>query len=292
MAASLASHLGVWFMGLLARLPLAWLRGLGWLLGRALYVLARSRRRVVWVNLRLCFPAWSEERTRAVAVATFVHFAQAWLDRAWLWHASPEVTARRLQISGALDALEGQAPVVIFAPHFMGLDAGWTALTQQLPRQFTTIYTNQSNRIVDQWILRGRRRFGGARLFGRIAGVKSIVAALRAGEPLYLLPDMNFGPEESIFVPFYGVMAATVPSLSRFAKLGRAMVVPVVTRMTRSGYVVEVMPAWTDFPTDDMVADTARMNQRLQGYIETMPDQYFWVHKRFKSRPAGEASVY
>jgi KDO2-lipid IV(A) lauroyltransferase len=202
------------------------------------------------------------------------------------------VTARRLQVVGALDALAGAAPVVVFAPHFVGLDAGWTALTQQLPRRFTTIYTNQANKVVDQWILRGRQRFGGARLFGRIAGVKPIVAALRTGEPLYLLPDMNFGPEESIYVPFCGVMAATVPSLSRFARLGRASVVPVVSRMTRTGYQVEVMPAWRDFPTDDVVADTSLMNQRLQGYIETMPDQYFWVHKRFKSRPTGEAPVY
>jgi KDO2-lipid IV(A) lauroyltransferase len=279
-------------MRLLARMPLSCLRGLGWLLGRALYVVARSRRRVAWVNLRLCFPHWSDAQIRTVAASTFVHFAQAWLDRGWLWHAAPAVTARRLQIVGALDELAGASPVVVFAPHFVGLDAGWTALTQQLPRQFTTIYTNQANKVVDQWILRGRQRFGAARLFGRIAGVKPIVAALRAGEPLYLLPDMNFGPEESIYVPFCGVMAATVPSLSRFAKLGRASVVPVVTRMTRTGYRVEVMPAWRDFPTDDVVADTSRMNQRLQGYIETMPDQYFWVHKRFKSRPTGEASVY
>jgi len=129
-------------------------------------------------------------------------------------------------------------------------------------------------------------------LFGRIDGVKAIVAALRAGEPLYLLPDMNFGPEDSVFVPFYGVPAATVPSLSRFAKLGRAKVVPVVTRMTQDGYEVEVLPAWHDFPTDDAVADTALMNRRLQDWIDTMPGQYYWVHKRFKDRPAGQAPVY
>ena len=122
--------------------------------------------------------------------------------------------------------------------------------------------------------------------------LSTIVAALRAGEPLYLLPDMNFGPEESIFVPFYGVPAATVPSLSRFARLARARVVPVVTRMTRTGYEVQVMPAWDDFPGDDMAADTALMNLRLQGFIDTMPAQYYWVHKRFKTRPPGEPGVY
>jgi KDO2-lipid IV(A) lauroyltransferase len=103
---------------------------------------------------------------------------------------------------------------------------------------------------------------------------------------------MNFGASESIFVPFYGVDAATVPSLSRFSALGRARVVPVVTRMTDKGYAVEILPAWTDFPSQDMHADTALMNMRLQSYIDAMPSQYFWVHKRFKTRPEGAPSVY
>lgn len=286
------SRLGIAVMHLLGRLPLAWVRALGWVLGCLLYVLAVPRRRVAQTNLRLCFPDRPERQIRALSFQTFVCFAQAWLDRGWLWHASPEVTRRRLTLSGAVSELQGHEPVVIFAPHFVGLDAGWTALTQQLPRQFTTIYTNQANKVIDGWILAGRRRFGAARLFGRVDGVKTIVATLRAGDPLYLLPDMNFGPEESVFVPFYGVSAATVPSLSRFARLGRAKVVPVVTRMTRQGYEVQVMPSWQGFATDDVVADTALMNQRLQAYIDTMPDQYFWVHKRFKDRPPGAPGVY
>ena len=103
---------------------------------------------------------------------------------------------------------------------------------------------------------------------------------------------MNFGPEESVFVPFFGVPAATVPSLSRFAKLGRAQVVPVISRLTSTGYEVRVLPAWQDFPTADAVADTALMNQRLESYIQAQPAQYYWVHKRFKTRPEGEPSVY
>ncbi len=286
------SQCGVGVMHVLGRLPLAWVRALGWTLGGVLHVLAVSRRRVAQTNLRLCFPDKSSAEIRALSLQTFVHFAQAWLDRGWLWHGSPEVVRRRLTLSGAVSELQGDEPVVIFAPHFVGLDAGWTALTQQVPRHFTTIYTNQANKVVDGWILAGRQRFGRARLFGRADGVKTIVATLRVGDPLYLLPDMNFGPEDSVFVPFYGVSAATVPSLSRFAKLGRAKVVPVVTRMTRRGYEVEVMPSWPDFPSDDVLADTALMNLRLQSFIDTMPDQYFWVHKRFKDRPPGEPGVY
>lgn len=273
-------------------LPLKWVRALGFALGLALYVLVPARRRVVWTNLSLCFPQWTRQDIRRCAVQTFVHFAQAWLDRGWLWYGPPARNARRLCITGALEALQGDAPTVIFAPHFVGLDAGWTALTQQLSRRFTTIYTDQANKVADAWILEGRKRFGSARLFGRIEGVKPIVAALKEGEPLYLLPDMNFGPEESVFVPFYGVAAATVPSLARFARLGRAKVVPVISRMTPDGYEVQVLPAWEGFPCGDLLADTALMNVRLQAYIDTMPSQYYWVHKRFKDRPDGAPPPY
>ena len=286
------SRIGIGFMRLLAHLPLAWVRAMGWLLGWSLYALAGSRRRVVWANLRLCFPHLPQPAMRAMATQTFVSFAQAWLDRGWLWHGAVPLLLRRLRVRGAVHELQGDAPTVVFAPHFVGLDAGWTALTQSLPRAFTTIYSNQADPTLDQWILEGRKRFGQPRLFGRDDGLKPVVQALRAGQPLYLLPDMNITRQESVFVPFYGVPTATLTSLSRFARMGRAKVVPVVTELTPTGYDVHVYPAWDDFPTDDLEADAATMNRRLQDFIDTMPGQYYWVHKRFKMRPAGDASVY
>ena len=285
-------RLGVAMMQGLAWLPLTWLRGLGWLLGLFLYAVAAPRRRVARINLGLCFPGLMPAELRAMTRRSFVRFAQAWLDRAWLWHGAPALVRQRLALTGDREQFGGTAPLVIFAPHFVGLDAGWTALTQQLPRRFTTIYTRAAQTGLDAWMQAGRRRFGEARLFARIDAAKPVLAALRAGEPLYLLPDMNFDVIESVFVPFFGVPSATLPSLSRFARLGRARVVPVLTRMTPGGYEVRVLPAWTDFPTDDLQADTALMNERLAGYITTMPDQYYWVHKRFKDRPPGMPPVY
>ena len=279
-------------MRVLARFPLAWVRALGWLMGHALYLVILQRRRVVLTNLRLCFVHWPESKRRKVARQHFVHFAQAWLDRGWLWHSSETSLRKRLNITGELNVFKGDQALVIFAPHFVGLDAGWTALTAQIHRHFATIYSHQSNRQVDEWILTGRKRFGSPKLFDRFAGPKPVVAALRAGDLLYLLPDMNYGLPESVFVPFYGVQTATVTSLTRLAKLGRARVVPVVTHMTREGYKVNVLPAWDDVPGRDVIADTALMNQRLESYIDTMPAQYFWVHKRFKDRPEGEPPVY
>ena len=286
------SRLGILFMRAIAPLPLPWVRAMGRVLGLLLHVVVRSRRKVVDTNLLLCFPHWSEQERRRVARDVFVNVAQSFLDRAWLWHADPEVVRSRVSLTGAVHELAGEEPVILFAPHFVGLDAGVTGVSQQLPRRFIGIYTTQSNPVVDAWVLEGRYRFGSARPMSRSEGVREIVSALRAGSVMYLLPDMNFGPEESIFVPFYGVQAATVPSLSRFARLGRAKVVPLVTKLTPAGYELRLLDAWTGFPTSDVEADTALMNLRLQGYIDEMPAQYYWVHKRFKTRPPGEPGVY
>ena len=280
-----------------ALLPLPAVRGLGRALGVILCLVVRHRVRVVDKNLLLCFPELDMTTRRRHRAEIFKNFAQTWLDRAWLWHAPAQLLKQRLQITGAIHALEGSAPTVLFAPHFMGLDAGWTALTLLSPRTYTTIYTEQANRTMDRWILRGRQRFGGAHLFTHADGVRSIAARLKKGDPLYLLPDMDFGEDDSVFVPFFGVQAATVPSLSRFAKLGGArstpaQVVPVVTRMTKRGYEVQILPAWKNFPTEDLVADTARMNRELQAMVAAQIAEYYWVHKRFKTRPADAVDFY
>ena len=291
-ASYLFTRSGILFMRLLAMLPLVVVRGMGKLLGWVLYVMVGSRRRVVKINLSLCFPEHSAQQIQRLTRQTFVYFAQAWLDRSWVWHAPKSWILRRVTLTGAVEELAGSEPTVVFVPHFVGMDAAWGGVTLRLPRASTTIYTDQSNKLVDRWILRGRMRWGNMRLFGRVEGVKPIVAAIRTGQPLYLLPDMDFGPQESIFVPFFGVNAATVPSLPRFARLGRAKVVTVVVSMTATGYEVKVTPAWENYPTNDINADTALMNQKLESYIRAQPAQYFWVHKRFKTRPDSAADVY
>ena len=286
------THPGILFMRALAPLPLGVVRALGNALGRLLFVAARPRRRIALTNLRLCFPHWTEAERVALARRNFVYFTQAFLDRSWLWHGDPAVVRQRLRITGAVDDLTREGAVVMFAPLFYGMDAGGSAVMQQIDRPACTIYSTQPNAALDEWMQRGRQRFGDATLLSRTEGVKPIVRALREGKMLYLLPDMDLGPHESVFVPFYGVPTATVPSLSRFARLGHARVVPVITRLTDFGYEVKVHPAWPDYPTADATADAALMNRHLQDYIDEMPEQYYWVHKRFKTRPPGEPSLY
>ena len=280
------------FMRFLAWWPLPLLRGLGTVLGLLLYVLARERRHVANVNLQLCFPQWSAVKRQRVLRQHFVSVMQSLLDRSWLWHAPVGVLQRRLQVTGDVQALKQEGGVVVFAPHFVGLDAGGVALTLVQGQAMASIYVPQRGQALDDWVRHGRNRNGRNRLYERHEGVKTILAGLRQGEKLYLLPDMDFGAAESVFVDFFGVPAATLPSLSRFARLGRAKVLTAVTRMTRSGYRVEVSGLWDSYPSDDVMADTQTMNQALQALVMSMPEQYYWVHKRFKTRPPGSAPVY
>ena len=286
------AHFGLGVMRWLAVWPLPLLRGLGWALGHLLYALAARRRRIALVNWALCFPQDSEAARRRAVRRHFVVFTQAWLDRSWLWEGSPQRARERLRMVGATEELAGDGAVLVFAPHFVGLDAGGTALALNFPRRFISLYARQRNAVVDGWIRAGRLRFGDVRLVEKHQSLKSLVQALRAGEVLYLLPDMDMGPAESVFVPFFGVQTATVPTLPRLAQLGRARVVPVISRMTATGYDVEVLPGWEAYPSGDTEADTAEMNARLEAMIRTMPEQYYWVHKRFKTRPPGQPSPY
>ena len=288
-----ASKLGIGLMHVLAKLPLPVLRGMGRGLGNLLFALARPRRKVALRNFELCFPEVPEAQRKAWAKETFVVFCQTFLDRSWLWFGSEALVRSRVKLVGATHELDGDTPTIVFAPHFYSMDAGGLALPLNTEREFTSIFATNPNPVLDDWFMTGRQRFGNVKMLNRADGVKPIIQCLRKGGLLYLLPDMDYGKNDSVFVPFFSVPeVATIPSLSRFARLGKAKVVALYNRMTPEGYVAELTPAWENFPTDDHVADTARMNRELEAAIRTMPPQYYWVHKRFKTRPDGQPSLY
>ena len=289
------TSLFVGLMKLLSWMPLSGIRGLGHFLGWLLWALMKNRKHIVQTNITLCFPEKPLEEIKQLTRAHFVQFAQSLLDRAWLWHAPLSVVESRLKWVGtptAFSQLAVDTPKIILAPHFVGLDAGGLALTLKASKPVAFIFVPQHNKVMDAWVNEGRQRTGNVKPYFRHEGVKQIMSGLRQGEMLHLSPDMDFGPDESLFVPFMGVTAATVPSLSRFARLGRAQVLTLVTRMTPQGYEMTLHEAWDNFPTVNLFDDTLRMNAELAEHIRATPSQYYWVHKRFKTRPEGEASVY
>ena len=285
------TYILVGFLWLLHWLPLPLLRALGWGLGRLLYALGRERRKVALINLRLCFPEMTEPEREALARRHFVAFARAVLDRTLGWWASKGRLERLIRIHGVehLTDPEGR-PVILLSPHFVGLDAQATRISMFVPG--CSVYSNQKNPVLNKLLYDGRVRFRDAVLLSRQDGMRKIVKAMKEGYRFYYLPDMDFGPKESIFVPFFGVQAATIPALSRMVRLTGARVVPCIARQVADGYEVEVMPAWENFPGESVEADTEFMNRFIESQVLRMPEQYFWLHKRFKTRPPGEQRFY
>lgn len=289
------SFAGLGLLWLLHWLPLPLLRFCGRRLGGLFYRFGRERREVALTNLRLCFPELGEAARIKLAKKSFANFACALLDRTLLWWASRERLEKMLHMRGTEhlagnSEADAQRPLILFGMHFVGLEAGATRLA--MARQLSTVYSNQKNPLFNAVLLSGRLRFNGAIAFSRQEGIRKVIKTLKAGVPLYYLPDMDFGPEDAIFVPFFGVQAATITGLSRLARVTGARVLPCISRMTDQGYDFTIFPALENFPGDTVEADTACMNQIIEAQVRQMPEQYFWLHKRFKTRPPGEERIY
>ena len=286
-------RLGLAIIWLLHFLPLAVLAPLGRGAGLMLYVLSRERRKVALTNLRLCFPNHIDTERHRLARRHFQVLGRGLVEHGLLWWSSKARIQRLVRVEGLehWDAV-GNRPVILLAPHFVGLDMGGTRIITERPG--VSVYSQQKNPVFDRVLLRGRTRFATPVLFSRQDGIRPVVRAMRKGLPLYYLPEMDFGERDSIFVPFFGVSAATVTGLSRIAQLARAAVIPAVTRQLSgaAGYELRFYPAWEDFPSGDLEKDTRRMNAFIEERVVEMPEQYYWVHKRFKTRPAGQPAVY
>ena len=286
----LGSWLGVSLLWLLHLLPNRAVAVVGRGLGSILYRFGRGR--VTRVNLALCFPHLTEAERHALGLAHFKALGRALAEQSIFWFAPIERAMAMVKVTGGehFDRLRG-TPVIVFAPHFIGLNLGGPKVAYLWPGS-ASIYSRQKNPVLDRLLYRGRVRFGSPRLLSRQDGMLAIVRTLREGRMFYFLPDMDFGARDALFVPFFGVPAATVTAMPRLAKLARAQVVPMVTRQLEDGYEVVVHPPWEDYPTDDVEADVRRMNAFIEDQVRAMPEQYFWAHKRFKTRPPGEPSPY
>lgn len=254
-----------------------------------------KRRKVTLTNLKLCFPEWSEKRREQVAKKCFFRLARAALDHSVLWKGTAEQVREFVRFDdGVIERITNQEnrPLIVIAPHFAGLDASGIALNLYV--RGVSLYQRQSNPVWDKAALDGRKRFSDPILIakGTNHDLRPIIRAMREGFPFYYLPDMDHGRRNSIFVPFFGVPAATLPMASRLAKLTKATVIMLVAEMTEDGYQVHATELWENFPTDDYEADTLRVTQELEKWIEKYPDQYMWTHRRFKTRPDGQSPVY
>lgn len=259
--------------------------------GDLLWLAVAPRRRVALANLRACFPQWTDGERARVARECFRHLARGVLDHAVLWKGSRADVERLVRVEGLAHLADtSNRPLIMIAPHFVGLDAGGLRVNTLV--RGVSIYARQSNAVWDDWLLMARKRFNDPVLLIRGAELRTAVRAIKDGLPMYYLPDMDNGPKSSIFVPFFGVPAATLPMVSRLARMTGARVIMAVTEMTDAGYVLHFTAPWADFPGASIEEDTARVNREIERWVERMPAQYLWTHKRFKTRPADAPPIY
>ena len=277
------------FMWLVHFLPLKAQAGIGSFVGAVLFWLIPERRKVTRINLEKCFPQKSAAERERLARAHFRAFCRAFIEQGILWWSPRERIHSLVELQG-VEHLKGKAKAIIFAPHFVGFEATLARLALEFP--VAMMYSRQKDPLFEARLVAGRTRFGGV-MYPRQGGINRGVELINAGTLFYYLPDLDFGPKRSVFVPFFGVPAATVTGLAYIARTTGAAVVPCVTRMLPGGgYVARLHPAWRDFPSGDDAADARRMMAFIEERVLEMPEQYFWLHKRFKTRPEGEARFY
>ncbi|WP_342450035.1 lipid A biosynthesis acyltransferase [Thiorhodococcus minor] len=288
------SWLGVGAIFAFGRLPFPLIWALGGLLGRLGYLLAGARRVVVRRNLACCLPhlgRWERER---LMIAHFGWLGVAALSQGVGWGASPERLSRLVRIRNRerIDTYVAEGrPIIVLVPHFIGLELGGAAFTA-LVHSGVYMYQKIRNPVVDLQVRRARQQYGSLSI-ERQDDLRGLIREIRKGTPFFYLPDQD-GGRRGIFVPFCGVPASTVPMLGRFAAMTDAVVIPTFARFLPWGQGLELIfdPPMADFPSGDPERDTTQMNALIEARIATMPDQYFWVHRRFKTRPEGEAPLY
>ncbi|MPQ58794.1 lipid A biosynthesis acyltransferase [Duganella sp. FT27W] len=281
-------------MWLLHWLPLPVLGRFGKFTGSLLFIFLRARREITLTNLRLCMPELTEAERVTLARQHFQAYARSIWERGILWWASEARLNRLIKVEpGPVPVAEMTAkPTILLCPHFVCLDVAGASIA--MVASASSMYVTQKNAAFDQVLRAGRARFKPVKLFTRQDGIKPILRALRDKLPYFMLPDMDFGEKDAEFVPFFGIDAATLTATARIAATTGAQVMPVIATFLPNyqGWRVKFYPVWDNYPGPDMVAATRRMNEFIEERVREAPAEYFWTHKRFKTRPNGEPSLY
>lgn len=287
------ARLGVFIFWLIHFLPFRIIVAIGNGLGALLYPLANERREVGMTNLKLCFPDMSAEAREQLLRRHFKMFCRGLIERSVLWWGSAEHIRQLIRVEGIehFETIKNK-PSILLTPHFVGMDAGGQWIAQNTDT--VCMYANQKNMYLTALLLQKRARFRNQHLYSRQEGLRPILKGMRKGMPFIYPPDQDQGVRDGAFIPFFGIPAATMTSVPRIAQMTGAKVVPSITRLLPGGegYVLTFYPAWENYPSGDDIADARRMNEFIEQRVLEMPEQYFWLHKRFKTRPEGETSFY
>lgn len=276
----------------LSKLPYRVRRWLGRLLSVLFFIFAKSRVKIARRNLQLCFPNASETQRNQWLKYNIRLSVQSLLDRAWLWLGKESDLRHRIELVNA-KLLQSDEPIIVLSPHFLALDAAVTRVTME--RQTGGIYRAASNKAFEQLMRAGRTRFNQSMVYEKDEGIRPLLELLSKRIPIFYLNDQDHGIGSASFVPFFGISAATVHILPKLIHKHRVKLLLCVSQLTDKGYRVELV-------SDEAISHACAqgdyqqalvlLNQWTESVIRLAPEQYLWMHRRFKTRPAGEPSLY
>ncbi len=286
--------LGLGLMKIMAALPFRWQLTAGGQIGRLLGRIGRRRRKIAAANLALCFPERSPAERAELLDQHFTALGIGLFETAMAWWAPDEQLHDLAEIKGAEhleEALARGKGVILLTGHFTTLELGARFITWRQP--FHAMYRPHKNPLYETVMRRERERRSRLPPLPH-DDLRGLLRAFRKGQAVWYAPDQNHGLRNSAFVPFFGIPTCTITATSRLAALSGAAVVPYFPRRLpgAAGYVVDILPALDHFPSGDVLADTQRINALLETHIRQVPEQYLWVHRRFKTRPPGSPNVY
>jgi KDO2-lipid IV(A) lauroyltransferase len=265
----------------------------GRLLGGIFRRLARRRRQIATVNIALCFPELAHAAQQQLLHEHFAALGVGLIELAMSWWESASRLQQLVRVDGLehlQQALEAGKGVILLSAHFTTLEIGGRLLALSTP--FHVLYREHKNPVIER-VMRNARIRNYERAIPR-HDLRTMLRSLHENTPVWYAPDQDHGSNHSLFVPFFGMPAATITATSRLARTSGAAVVPFIpTRLADgTGYRLTLYPALEQFPGASQEADTARINAFLEARIREQPEQYLWVHRRFKTRPPGESGVY
>jgi len=289
------NYVGVGVLAVLSMLPYRLVVFIGYGLGSLAARIPSNRNQVVKTNLRLCFPQLTDNAVDAIALDHWRLLGRSIAERSVIWLGSARSVSNMIEVKSAVD-LSDQKPRILVNMHFTGIEGSIviSALAKERGWPRTSgLFQRMKNSFFNERIIRWRNRFGGNAI-DRQGNLLTLIREIRNGNLIIIAPDLDLGLRDSVFVPFFGMQTNTITAVSRLAFIAKAEVCMMVTTLLpdRSRYCCVISKPIDGFPSDDPVADTARLNAIYETEIREHVAEYYWVHKRFKNRPDGQASPY
>lgn len=285
--------LGLGVLYTITRLPYSLQLKFGKILGGIAYYLLKRFRRIAQVNLALCFPELSVQDRKNLLKKQFQSLGMGLVESAMAWWMPTHKLTSLIQVEGLehlQKAIAQKKGVLILSGHFTSLDICGRLFSNIFPMQ--VVYREQKNQVIDR-LLKKHRHANWMQPIHRHA-IRQIIKALKQNTAIWYAADQDYGAAHSIFSPFFTISTATITTPSRYAKKTGAQVITLFYhRLAKGrGYQITIGPILENFAQGDETQDALRFNQLLETAIRAHPEQYLWIHRRFKTRPTGESSFY